>query len=79
MAERRQFDRSSDCCNDLGQRVAVVETNLKTFAESLQSTVAELKKITLIQAEKRGAERLTIFIGGGVLTMAGWLIEHIIK
>jgi spore germination protein GerM len=64
---------------DLGQRVAVLETNQKSLADTLQATVAELKKITLTLAERRGAEHITLFIGGGLLTAVGWLIEHLTR
>lgn len=75
MIERRRDH--DDCCLDMGQRVATLEANQTTIAITLRQTVERLEKISLSQAEKKGAEKIIFLLSGGALTLIGTLAEHI--
>lgn len=76
--DRGQQDRHGDDGSvTIERRITTLEVNQTSLAETLKATVEELKKITLSIAERRGAEKLSLLIGGGFLTGAGWLIEHL--
>ena len=62
--------------DDLGQRVAVLEANQETYAETLRDVVKDLKGIVITLAQRKAVEKIAFTGVGGLFTLIGWFIEH---